>query len=106
MREAHKCKLPALYSKCSGSRATPRGCGTANHGAPLTCCWLGAITGGSACYSAISLSDCLKWWPGTESNHRHADLQSAALPTELTVPSAPRRDRAASAAVRLPTRAL
>jgi hypothetical protein len=24
-----------------------------------------------------------KWWPGTESNHRHADFQSAALPTEL-----------------------
>lgn len=23
------------------------------------------------------------WWPGMESNHRHADLQSAALPTEL-----------------------
>src|ERR1700712_4887859 len=23
------------------------------------------------------------WWPGTESNHRHADFQSAALPTEL-----------------------
>ncbi len=24
-----------------------------------------------------------KWWPGTESNRRHADFQSAALPTEL-----------------------
>ena len=24
-----------------------------------------------------------RWWPGTESNHRHADFQSAALPTEL-----------------------
>jgi hypothetical protein len=23
------------------------------------------------------------WWPGVESNHRHADFQSAALPTEL-----------------------
>ena len=24
-----------------------------------------------------------QWWPGTESNRRHADFQSAALPTEL-----------------------
>src|SRR5690349_8469856 len=24
-----------------------------------------------------------KWWPGTESNRRHADFQSAALPAEL-----------------------
>jgi hypothetical protein len=26
---------------------------------------------------------CLKWWPWPESNQRHADFQSAALPTEL-----------------------
>jgi hypothetical protein len=25
----------------------------------------------------------IKWCPGAESNHRHADFQSAALPTEL-----------------------
>ena len=23
------------------------------------------------------------WWPGVESNHRHGDFQSPALPTEL-----------------------
>ena len=25
----------------------------------------------------------VKWCPGADSNHRHADFQSAALPTEL-----------------------
>jgi hypothetical protein len=25
-----------------------------------------------------------KWWPESESNQRHADFQSAALPTELS----------------------
>src|SRR5471032_1727917 len=25
----------------------------------------------------------MKWWPGAELNRRHADFQSAALPTEL-----------------------
>src|SRR5512132_3711738 len=35
----------------------------------------------------------LEWCPGAESNHRHADFQSAALPTELPgrAPSAARR---------------
>ena len=26
---------------------------------------------------------CFEWWPGTESNCRHRDFQSPALPTEL-----------------------
>src|SRR5688572_20280308 len=29
------------------------------------------------------LNCCKDWWPGTESNRRHADFQSAALPAEL-----------------------
>src|SRR5437867_1072713 len=31
-------------------------------------------------------ADALGWWPGTELNRRHADFQSAALPTELPGP--------------------
>ena len=30
-----------------------------------------------------SNSEVINWWPGAESNCRHADFQSAALPTEL-----------------------
>ena len=35
------------------------------------------------CCCQHSLKLKLFWWPGTESNRRHADFQSAALPTEL-----------------------
>ena len=31
----------------------------------------------------IDLTRLFVWWPRAESNHRHADFQSAALPTEL-----------------------
>ena len=41
--------------------------------------------------SSSPLTNVLKWCPGAESNHRHADFQSAALPTEL--PGHPRGPR-------------
>ena len=33
--------------------------------------------------STVSLATLCIWWPGTESNCRHKDFQSSALPTEL-----------------------
>jgi hypothetical protein len=38
---------------------------------------------GSGRVTAGCCNSLKRWWPGTESNHRHADFQSAALPTEL-----------------------
>ncbi len=32
----------------------------------------------------MRIEDGLKWWPEVESNHRHGDFQSPALPTELS----------------------
>jgi hypothetical protein len=43
----------------------------------------------------------LKWWLGTESNRRHGDFQSPALPTELpSQDSAAKRARIRAARVR------
>ena len=36
--------------------------------------------------SAYAIDFIEKWWPGRELNPRHADFQSAALPTELPGP--------------------
>ena len=33
--------------------------------------------------SNIAVARVFEWWPGADSIHRHADFQSAALPTEL-----------------------
>jgi hypothetical protein len=47
-----------------------------------------AISGGSMRgKKALKISRSIEGWcPGAESNHRHADFQSAALPTELPGP--------------------
>src|SRR6478672_3951688 len=34
-------------------------------------------------FGSIPLKTQWEWWPGTESNRRHGDFQSPALPTEL-----------------------
>ena len=41
-----------------------------------------------------------KWWPEAESNRRHADFQSAALPTELSGPREGRIKAATEASVK------
>ena len=42
-------------------------------------------------FPLLIFPDGSEWWLGTESNRRHADFQSAALPTEL--PSRPERSK-------------
>ena len=48
---------------------------------------------GSRWFALKNVSACFKWWPGSESNQRHADFQSAALPTELPGHRGPGRSR-------------
>ena len=43
-----------------------------------------SIAGGHRATRVVLTRWCaIRWWLGAESNHRHADFQSAALPTEL-----------------------
>ncbi len=41
------------------------------------------LTRGKWDFAGCVVSLCLYWCPGAESNHRHEDFQSSALPTEL-----------------------
>ena len=43
----------------------------------------GATPNYSVMFDRENTANRMKWWPGRELNPRHADFQSAALPTEL-----------------------
>jgi hypothetical protein len=43
----------------------------------------GAMAGNPRRIEAMAMTFAEKWWPRTESNRRHGDFQSPALPTEL-----------------------
>src|SRR5437899_2618667 len=78
--------MPKLRTKRWRDLAGP--CDVANgarkcHGVPAWCTNPSAPPDVKKAPDPLGIKGLRSWWPGAESNHRHADFQSAALPTEL-----------------------
>src|SRR5437763_12711306 len=84
LRAMVACTASTSSCRCGGLKKQPRKMTTAN-AITIACSRLveRTATGEDCDAGAVMIGIFKKWWPGTELNRRHADFQSAALPTEL-----------------------